>query len=180
MTGKKGTVVQNLYFSILGKVIVGPAPPWMWQEAASSWCWLSAWRPWHILLFAFAAVCFAELLVLRYMGGVSKWSRLLPTVLGANAVCFPLATVVRWIAFSMPLYGLSLDGFEAAFDEGPFYTFNIVLIAAVVAKLLLLCFLFRKDTLRRVSRAIVLTGANAVIIGLMAYLERLLCVGHYV
>ena len=78
----------------------------------------------------------------------------------------------------MPLYGLSLDGFEAAFDEGPLYTFNIVLIAAVVAKLLLLCFLFRKDTLRRVNRAIVLTGANAVIIGLMAYLERLLCVGH--
>ena len=179
MTGKKETVVQNFFLSLPVQAL-DIAPPWMWQEAASSWFWLSAWRPWHILLLAFAAVCLAELLVLRYMGGVSKWSRLLPTVLGANAVCFLLATVVRWINFSLPLYGLSLDGFEAAFDEGPFYTFNIVLIAAVVAKLLLLCFLFRKDTTRRVSRAIVLTGANVVIIGLMAYLERLLCVGHYV
>lgn len=171
--------MQSFHFSLSTQTL-SIAPPWMWQEAASSWAWTSAWRPWHILLLAFAAVCLAELLVLRYMGGVFKWSRLLPTVLGANAVCFLLATVVRWIDFSLPLYGLSLDGFEAAFDEGPFYTFNIVLIAAVVAKLLLLCFLFRKDTLRRVSRVVVLTGANAVIIGLMAYLERLLCVGHYV
>ena len=167
--------MQNLSFSFSVQALA-IAPPWMWQEP-TSWVWTSAWRPWHILLLAFAVTCLAELLVLRYLGGVSKWSRLLPTVFGANAVCFLLATVIRWIDY-LPLYGLSLDGLAAAFDGGPFYTFNIVLIAAVAAKLLLLFFLFRKDTLRRISRMVVLTGANAVIIGLMAYLERLLCVGR--
>lgn len=170
--------MQNFSFSLPVQAL-DIAPPWVWQETASSWTWTAAWRPWHILLFAFAATCLAELLVLRYLGGVSKWSRLLPTVLGANAVCFLLASVIRWWFDALPLYGLSLDGIEAAFKEGPFYNFNIVFLVAMVVKLLLLFVLLRKYPLRRVSRAIVLTGANAVIIGLMAYLERLLCVGHF-
>lgn len=95
---KKGIFMQHLYLSIPMQVL----------EISSSWMWRSAVKPWHILPFAFAAVCLTELLVLRYMGGVSKWSRLLPIVLGSNAVCFgaygisldrsaaPLRPVARW------------------------------------------------------------------------------------
>lgn len=146
---------------------------------SSSWMWESAVKPWHILPFAFAAVCLAEFLVLGYMGGVSKWRRLLSTVLGSNAVCFLLPCAFRWFGL-FPLYGLSFDGVSAAFECGPFYTVTTVLIVADVLKLLLLLFLFRKEPLHRGSRALVLMAANAVIFGLTACIERLLCSGFYI
>lgn len=148
-------------------------------EAASSWMWHTGMRPWHFLPAAFLLVLLADLLILRYGGGILRWKKLIPAVVCTNAVCFLLPYGLRWMGF-LPLYGCSADAVTAAFRSGPFYLVDAVLIVAIALKLLLFIVFFWKDTLRRGSVMIGLTAANAALLGLTAWLERLLCSGLYI
>lgn len=145
-------------------------------QANSSWQWLTT-SPLPVFPFAVIGTLLIEFYAIKKIVGIDRTNKVLFTVAVANIFSFLAPYIIR--AFQMiPIQGAF--SLVASFEGGPFFMVAVgYLILTLIIEVPVVYLLLSRVTTLKKKLAITIIGANIVTTGLVAVVERLICVGQW-
>lgn len=150
-------------------------------SANSSWHWLSAKKPYELLLFIVPLTLLTESLSINYIPAIHKPLKVFCIVSTANILSYLVPYAVEFfLSGSHPYEIRSLSQLTDVMNHVPFYTVDIVfLLFTLFAELPLVYLSLRKDCNNKRLLMITIIISNIVTTALCALSERLLCYGAW-
>lgn len=167
--GKKTSVFTG---SLLGFILLFQINAY----ANSSWHWVTT-SPKTIFPIAVAVTLLIEYVALIKIARLECKLKVLLVVCFANLLSFAAPYIYRAIRFRAVLGTISIS---AAFNKGPYFmVMTEYLLLTLLVELPVVYLLLKNRAQNKLRLAITILSANIITTGLVAVLERLICVGQW-
>ena len=144
--------------------------------ANSSWHWVTV-SPMTVFPLAVVFTLMIEVLSVKKFAKVDNTKRAFLVIGLANLLSFLAPYLERAYRFRGVTGGFHLS---AAFNKGPYYmVFTGSLLLTVIVELPVVFFLLRQNTANKRNLVLSIIASNIVTTGIVAVLERLICVGRW-